>query len=63
MPQVFPKCVLYAAFNEGSRDLKVRVRDGKFGFQAVLHLPAGRAALAVFDPKGKVLASYQGPEF
>jgi hypothetical protein len=60
-PRHRAKTVLYNAFNEGSKDRKVKVKDGKFGFQAVLDLPAGRCALAVFDAKGRCLASYRPP--
>jgi len=63
LPQVLPQAVLYVAFNEGSTDRKVRVKDSKFGFRTTLDLPAGRVALSVLDPKGRVLASYQGPKF
>ena len=61
LPRRFGKTSLYVAVNEGSRDLKVRVKDGAFGFNATFDLPAGRAALAVYDAKGKCLAAYQPP--
>jgi hypothetical protein len=54
--------VLYVAFNEGAIDRHVKVKDAKFGFKATLDLPAGRAALALFDAKGRCLASYQQPK-
>jgi hypothetical protein len=54
---------LYVAFNEGSKDAKVKVKDGKLGFSAILDIPSGRAALALFDSKGRCLASYQPPKF
>ena len=60
-PRRFGKTSLYVAFNEGSRDSRVRVKDGAFGFTATLDLPAGRAALAVYDAKGKCLAAYRPP--
>jgi hypothetical protein len=55
--------VLYVAFNEGAHNRRIKVKDGKFGFAASMDLPAGRAALAVFDTKGRCLASYQQPGF
>jgi hypothetical protein len=55
--------VLYVAFNESAKNRRIKVKDGKFGFTAMLNLPSGRAALAVFDAKGKCLASYQQPVF
>jgi len=62
-PRHRTKTVLYVAFNEGSQDRQVKVKDGKFGFSALLDLPAGRATLAVFDAKGRCLASYRPPTF
>jgi hypothetical protein len=63
LPKRFSKTALYIAFNEGSRDRRIQVRDLKFGFRAVLDIPAGRAALAVFDAKGKKLVGYENPDF
>ncbi|HVZ81121.1 MAG TPA: beta-galactosidase [bacterium] len=63
LPKRFSKAALYIAFNESSRDHRIQVRDLKFGFKAVLDIPAGRAALAVFDAKGKKLLGYEGPDF
>lgn len=63
LPRIYSKTALYIAFNEGSVDRKIQIKDSKFGFRAGLTVSAGRAALAVFDAKGKVLASYQSPSF
>ena len=63
LPRIYSKSAFYIAFNEGPEDRKIQIRDLKFGFKAVLNVPAGRAALAVFDSKGKTLASYTNPAF
>ena len=63
LPCVYAKTALYIAFNEGVADRKVQIKDTKFGFKAVLSVPAGRAAMAVFDSKGKVLTAYKNPVF
>lgn len=63
LPRRFAKTALYIAFNEGSRDHRVQIKDLKFGFKAVLEVPAGRATLAVFDAKGKKLVEYESPDF
>jgi hypothetical protein len=63
MPRHFSKTVLYIAFNEGPLDRKILIKDSKFGFKSGLTVSAGRAALAVFDAKGKVLASYTNPTY
>jgi hypothetical protein len=63
LPRIFKKTALYIAFNEGSVDRKVRMKDSQFGFKAAFTVPAGRATLMVFDSKGKVLATYQNPDF
>ncbi|HXL73011.1 MAG TPA: hypothetical protein VN963_05230, partial [bacterium] len=63
LPRVFSKTVLYIAVNEGSFDRLIRIKDTKFGFKAALSVPAGRAALVVFDAKGKVLVRYHSPDF
>jgi hypothetical protein len=54
---------VYIAFNESVEDHRVQVRDLKFGFKAVLDVPAGRAVLVVFDSKGKKLVGYETPDF
>jgi len=63
LPRLYSKSAFYIAFNEGPENRKIQIRDQKFGFKAALHVPAGRAALSVFDAKGKVLASYSNPDF
>jgi hypothetical protein len=63
LPRHFSKSAFYLAFNEGPLDRTVQLRDSQFGFKANLTVPAGRAAMAVFDAKGKILASYQNPSF
>jgi hypothetical protein len=63
LPRRFSKTALYIAFNESPADKTIQVRDHRFGFKASLVVPAGRASLAVFDSKGKVLASYSNPKF
>lgn len=62
VPRRYRKAVLYLAWNEGARDRVVRLRDGAFGFRAVLEVPAGGAALAVFDSRGRTLARYRPPK-
>lgn len=63
LPRLFSKAAFYIAFNEGPENRKVQIRDAKFGFKAALEVPAGRAALVVFDSKGKPLAIYSNPIF
>ena len=63
LPRRFSKTALYIAFNESPADKTIQIRDQRFGFKASLAVPAGRAALAVFDSKGKVLVSYNNPQF
>ncbi len=63
LPRHYSKTAFYIAFNEGSEDRKILIKDSKFGFKSGLTVSSGRAALAVFDAKGKILASYSGPAF
>lgn len=63
VPRYRKGLALYVASNEGSRDRRVKIEDVRFGFRATLDLPAGRATLALFDLKGRVLAAYQPPKF
>ncbi len=63
LPRRFSKTALYIALNESSRDRVVQFRDNRFGFKGALKIPAGRAGMAVFDSKGKMLVSYGGPDF
>ncbi|HTC22463.1 MAG TPA: hypothetical protein VK859_16530, partial [bacterium] len=63
LPRRYSKTALYIALNESSRSHRVQIRDNRFGFKAVLNIPAGRATMAVFDSKGKALVSYEGPDF
>jgi hypothetical protein len=63
LPRRFAKTSLYIAMNESGRDHRVQIRDLKFGFKAALDIPAGRAAMAVFDAKGKRLVEYDHPDF
>ncbi len=63
IPRHYAKTTLVIAYNEGVRDVRARVRDGKFGFTAALSLPAGRVFMGVFDSRGRALATYPPPTF
>ena len=62
LPKVFSKTILYIAINEGPFDRLVRIKGAKFGFNTILKVLADRAAMTVFDAKGKILVGNRLPK-